>query len=66
MSVNLASYEIKNWNKMCFVILRDLPFFWPFCEAYTRRLLQLDQLHHTFGYIILLVTSYFWLHKTTK
>ena len=21
---------------MCFVILRDLPFFWPFCEAYTR------------------------------
>ena len=22
---------------MCFVILRDLPFFWPFCEAYTRK-----------------------------
>ena len=21
---------------MFFVILRDLPFFWPFCEAYTR------------------------------
>ena len=21
---------------MCFVIVRDLPFFWPFCEAYTR------------------------------
>ena len=28
---------------MCFVILRDLPFFWPFCEAYTRTaLFELD------------------------
>ena len=24
---------------MCFVILRDLPFFWPFCEAYTRNVI---------------------------
>ena len=39
MSVNLTSYEKKNWDKMFFVILRDLPFFWPFCEAYTRMLI---------------------------
>ena len=29
MSVNLTSYEKKNWDKMFFVILGDLPFFGP-------------------------------------
>ena len=33
---------------MCFVILRDLPFFWPFCEAYTR-----NELFHFLTWFIL-------------
>ena len=35
---------------MCFVLLSDLPFFWPFCEAYTRIKFQGTHIRYNFNF----------------